>query len=210
MTIVLADALINVSNLYLLVNAFILLFSILDAIGSVPIFLALTSNMVEARRRVATHSVIIALIVLLIFASIGLTIFQFLGTTLNDFKIAGGVILFIVAVQHLTGRPSVSAKDVEEIAAFPIATPLLAGPGAISTVIILSTPPYSYPLAIVVILLNSLVAWAILVRSEMIYRVLGSSGTKVMTRIMGLLIAAIAVSFIRSGIEAVILEMGKH
>jgi multiple antibiotic resistance protein len=196
------------NTVYLILNAFVLLFSVLDAIGNVPIFLTLTSTLKKDRRRIASYSVIIALIILLIFAYIGLTVFQFLGITINDFKIAGGIILFIVAFQNLIGKFStLTAPDAEEIAAFPLATPLLAGPGAISTVIILSSQPYNYFIATIVILINSIIAWVVLVRSELIYRILGSSGTKVFTRIMGLLIAAIAISFVREGIEAAVLEM---
>jgi multiple antibiotic resistance protein len=198
------------ASLYLFLNAFALLFSVLNVVGNTPIFLTLTNTLKENRRRIATYSVIIALIILLIFAYIGLTVFQFLGITINDFKIAGGIILFIVAFQHLIGKfTGVTKLDAEEIATFPLATPLLAGPGAISTVIIISSPPYNYLLATVAILLNCLIAWVALLRSELIYRFLGSSGTKVLTRIMGLLIAAIAISFIREGIEAVVMEMIK-
>ncbi|MFQ6134253.1 MAG: MarC family protein [Nitrososphaerales archaeon] len=204
------DIQFDVESLYLLLNAFILLFSVLNVVGNVPIFLTLTGTLKEDRRKISTYSVIIALIILLIFAYVGLAVFQFLGITINDFKIAGGIILFIVAFQHLIGKfLGVTAPDAEEIAAFPIATPLLAGPGAISTVIIISSQPYNLLLATIVILLNCLIAWAALVRSELIYRILGSSGTKVLTRIMGLLIAAIAVSFVREGIEAVVMEMIK-
>lgn len=206
----LTDIPFDMASLYLFLNAFALLFSVLNVVGNAPIFLTLTSTLKEDRRRIATYSVIIALIILLIFAYIGLTVFQFLGITINDFKIAGGIILFIVAFQHLMGKfTGVTKPDAEEIAAFPLATPLLAGPGAISTVIIISSPPYNYLLATAAILLNCLIAWVALLRSELIYQFLGSSGTKVLTRIMGLLIAAIAISFIRDGIEAVVMEMIK-
>ena len=201
---------VDLNSIYLFANAFFLLFSVLDAVGSVPIFLALTTHVSKARHKTATESAIISFIILFLFASIGLEIFRFFGITISDFKIAGGIILFIVAVQNLIGRiPKASAKDAEDIAAFPIATPLLAGPGAISTVIIISSEPYNYFIAILAILLNCILAWAILVKSELIYRVLGRSGTNVMTRIMGLLIAAIAIAFIRGGLEASILELIK-
>jgi len=209
--IALAETLIDQSTLYLFLNAFVLLFFVLDAIGSVPIFLALTSTLKEQRKRIATHSVIISLIILIIFAYVGEMIFQFLGITINDFRIAGGIILFVVAVQYLIGKTLGGASlDPDELAAFPIATPLLAGPGAISTVIILSAPPYNHFISTIVILVNTLIAWVVLVKGDVIFRILGSNGSKVFTRIMGLLIAAIAISFIRGGVEAIVLEIIKH
>ena len=95
---------------------------------------------------------------------------------------------------------------VEEIAVFPLATPLLAGPGAISTVIILSNPPYGPLLALFIIALNMLVAWIILRQSDLIQRALGDNGTRVLTRIMGLLIAAVAVTFVREGLVSIYLR----
>ncbi len=202
------DISFDVESLYLFLSAFVLLFSVLNVVGSAPIFLTLTGGLKRDRRKIATYSVIIAMIILLIFAYVGLAVFQFLGITINDFKIAGGIILFIVAFQQLMGKFAVTTTPAaEEIAAFPIATPLLAGPGAISTVIIISSPPFTPILATLVILLNCLIAWVALIRSEMIYSILGSTGAKVLTRIMGLLIAAIAISFIRAGIEAVVTDM---
>jgi len=204
----LTDIALDMVSLYLLINAFILLFSVLNVVGNVPIFLSLTGTIRKDRRKVATYSVLIAMVILLVFAYVGLSVFQFLGITINDFKIAGGIILFIVAFQHLIGKFQVTTpSNAEDIAAFPIATPLLAGPGAISTVIIISSQPYNYILATLAILLNGLIAWIVLIRSELIFRILGNSGAKVLTRIMGLLIAAIAISFIREGIESVVTEM---
>ncbi|MCL4436883.1 MAG: MarC family protein [Thaumarchaeota archaeon] len=187
------------------------MFFVLDAIGSVPIFLALTSTMKEQRKRIATHSVIISLVILIIFAYVGEMVFRFLGITINDFRIAGGIILFIVAVQYLLGKAFGGASlDPDELAAFPIATPLLAGPGAISTVIILSAPPYNHFISTVVIIINTLIAWTVLVKGDVVFRILGSNGSKIFTRIMGLLIAAIAISFVRGGIEAIVMELIKH
>ncbi len=206
-----AEIPIDPSSVYLFLNAFVLLFFVLDAIGSVPIFLALTSTLKEQRKRIATHSVIISLIIMIMFAYIGEMIFRFLGITINDFRIAGGIILFIVAVQYLLGKTfGAGSLDPDEIAAFPIATPLLAGPGAISTAIILSAPPYNLFISTVVILGNSIIAWVVLVKGDVVFRILGNNGSKVFTRIMGLLIAAIAISFVRGGIEAAIVELIKR
>jgi multiple antibiotic resistance protein len=209
--IALAELLIDQSSVYLFLNAFVLLFFILDAIGNVPIFLTLTSTLKEQRKRIATTSIIISLIILITFAYVGELIFRFLGITINDFRIAGGIILFVVAVQYLIGKTFGGASlDPDELAAFPIATPLLAGPGAISAVIILSAPPYNHLISTIVILGNSLIAWVVLVKGDVVFRILGSNGSKVFTRIMGLLIAAIAISFVREGIEAIVMALIKQ
>ena len=152
-------------------QAFVLLFSILNALGNVPILISLTSGNEEKRGKIVNQSVVIALLILTVFAYVGWLIFQFFGITIADFKIAGGIILFFIAYDNLKGevyRPK--EIKVEEIAAFPLATPLLAGPAAISTVIILSNPPYGPLLALFVIALNMLVAWIILRQSDLIQR----------------------------------------
>jgi multiple antibiotic resistance protein len=185
--------------------AFVLLFSVFDVIGTVPLFLALTQDYTEHRAKIVRDSVIIATIILLVFATVGQLIFQLLGITINDFKIAGGIILFIIALDNLRGKVSQTRTiAATEIAAFPLATPLLAGPGAISTVMIYANPPYGLLEIFLVILLNSLLAFVILDRAPWVQRALGNNGTQVFTRIVGLQIAAIGIAFIREGIVAII------
>ncbi|MCP8310780.1 MAG: MarC family protein [Candidatus Methylarchaceae archaeon HK01B] len=190
---------------YLFLQAFFLLFSILNAVGNAPIFLSLTADMADKRQKIITESIFIAFVILIVFAYLGWFIFQLLGTTIDDFKIAGGIILFIIAYDYLRGEASkVKRVDAREIAAFPLATPLLAGPGAISTVMILMNPPYGPLITSAVIISNCLLAWIILRQGKIVQRILGKNGTRVFTRIMGLLIAAIAITFVREGIMAII------
>jgi multiple antibiotic resistance protein len=186
------------------VASFILLFSVFDVIGTVPVFLALTQDNKDHRAQIVRDSVIIATIILLVFAIAGQVVFQVLGITINDFKIAGGIILFIIALDNLRGKISQTRTiAVSEIAAFPLATPLMAGPGAISTVMIYANPPYGLLEDFVVILLNSLVTFLILERASWVQKALGNNGTQVFTRIVGLLIAAIGIAFIREGVLAI-------
>ncbi len=187
------------------VASFILLFSVFDVIGTVPVFLALTQDYKEHRGAIVRDSVIIATVILLVFATVGQLIFRLLGITINDFKIAGGIILFIIALDNLRGKISQTRTiAATEIAAFPLATPLLAGPGAISTVMIYANPPYGLLEDFLVILLNSLLAYIILERASWVQKALGTNGTQVFTRIVGLLIAAIGIAFIREGIVGII------
>lgn len=192
-------------DLVLFVQAAILLFAILDPIGTVPIFMALTEEYPEKRKRVVRQSVIVATVILYVFASLGWFIFEVLGITLNDFRIAGGVVLFTVAFDHLSGREGRTRHlEPDEVAAFPLATPLLAGPGAISTVIILANPPYGPLMTFLIITMNAFVAYFVLNGSGWVQRILGINGTRVLTRITALLIAALAVSFVREGIVNVL------
>ena len=188
-------------NLPLFFEAFVLLFAVLDAFGTVPIFIGLTEDFPDDRQRIVKQAVVIATVILAVFALFGWLIFDIFGITVDDFRIAGGVILFIVAVEHLEGRDSRSkGLQPSDVAAFPLATPLLAGPGAISTVIIVSAPPYSPFLALLVIASNGVLAYGILHASEWVRRVLGPNGTVALSRITALLIAALAVSFVVTGI----------
>ena len=182
-------------------EAFVLLFAVIDAVGTVPIFIGLTEGITEDRKHIVTQAVIISSVILVLFALFGWLIFDIFGITINDFRIAGGIILFIVAVDHLRGEEDrTRGLEPSGIAAFPLATPLLAGPGAISTVLIISASPYSPFLALVVIACNALLSFLVLSSSQWVRKAMGKNGTIALSRITALLIAALAVSFIATGI----------
>jgi len=189
----------------LFIGAFALLFAVTDAVGTVPIFVSLTSDFPDARKRIIKQAIIISTAVLIVFSLFGWLIFDIFGITLDDFRIAGGIILFAVAIDQLTGG-DVKSKGLEpsDVATFPLATPLLAGPGAISTVIIISGPPYSPLLALIVVVCNSALAFAILSSSDSVRKFLGANGTNALSRITALLIAALAVSFVVGGVTDLI------
>ena len=192
----------------LFAGALALLFAVTDAVGTVPIFVSLTSSFPDARRRIVRQAIVISTAVLVVFSLFGWLIFDIFGITLDDFRIAGGIILFAVALDQLTGG-DVKSKGLQpsDVAAFPLATPLLAGPGAISTVIIISGPPYSPLLALIVIVCNSVLAYAILSSSDYVRKVLGANGTNALSRITALLIAALAVSFVVGGITDLVTSL---
>jgi len=196
-------------DIALFAEAFLLLFAILDPFGTVPLFMALTEDHADKRRKIVRQSVTLAAVILYVFAYLGWFIFQILGITLNDFRIAGGIVLFIVALEHLGGREAKTRKlEAEEVAAFPLATPLLAGPGAISTVVILANPPFGPLVTFVVITLNALLTFFVLSRSDLVQHLLGENGTRALTRITALLIAAVGVSFVRQGVLEIIKSIG--
>ena len=188
-------------NLVLFFEAFVLLFAVVDAVGTVPIFIGLTEGYSGDRKRIVRQAVVISALILVVFVLFGWLIFDAFGITIDDFRVAGGIILFIVAVDHLRGEGDRSrGLEPSDVAAFPLATPLLAGPGAISTVIIISSAPYSPFLALVVAACNTVVAYFVLSSSDWVRKAMGKNGTIALSRITALLIAALAVSFIVTGI----------
>lgn len=191
-------------NPTLFLEAFVLLFAVIDAVGTVPIFLSLSSAYPDQRARIVRQAVIIATAILVVFALFGWLIFELIGITVNDFRVAGGIILFVLSVDHLRGGETKSkGLQPSDVAAFPLATPLIAGPGAISTVVILSGPPYGPFLALLVIFGNALLTYLMLVRSGVVERVLGVNGSNALSRITALLIAALAVSFVVEGVTGI-------
>ncbi len=191
----------------LFVEAFVLLFAVIDAIGTVPIFVPLTANYPEDRKRILRQAMLISTSILVVFTLFGWLIFDIFGITIDDFRIAGGIILFVVAVDRLRGA-DIRARGLQpsDVAAFPLATPLLAGPGAISTVIIISGPPYS-PFLALVVGCNAVLAFLILSSSNWVRKFLGANGTNALSRITALLIASLAVPFIIAGITDVVASL---
>jgi len=192
-------------DIVLFVEAFVLLFAVIDAIGTVPIFMSLMEGYPDDKRRIIRQAVVISTVILVVFSLFGWIIFDAFGITIDDFRIAGGAILFVVAVDHLRGGDSRSkGLEPSDVAAFPLATPLLAGPGAISTVIIISGPPYSPLMALIVVACNAALAYLILSSSDWVRKFLGKNGANALSRITALLIAALAVSFVVAGITDIV------
>ncbi len=197
-----------VTELLLFLQAFVFLFAIFDPIGTIPIFYALTSKLNrEGRRKVIRESILVAFVILIVFAYAGWIFLKFLGVTINDFRIAGGILLFILAVTDLMlEQKRFRTADPDEFAVVPLATPLLAGPGSITTVMIMGTS-FGPVITFLVIVANVTVSWFMFVESEFLLHLLGKNGMRVITRIMGLIVAALAVMFIREGIVGIISQL---
>lgn len=177
--------------------------------------LALTHDYTrEERRRTVTNGVVVATAVLIAFAIAGQYIFDFFGFTIAAFQIAGGALLFKVAWDMMHGqRPKTKitqadddeAPERTEIGIAPLGIPLLAGPGAITTVIIYMSGPtltgFDRVLLLALIVIVMAISFAILLASERIYQHLGGTGTLVIVKVFGLILAAIAVQFILNGIK---------
>jgi multiple antibiotic resistance protein len=186
---------------------------IVDPIAVVPTYLVITQGQTqEQRRTTARRACIAATILLVTFAAVGRAIFELFGITMPAFRIAGGLILWLVAMDMLHGTRSTQegtaeiseATAKEDVAITPLAMPMLAGPGAISTVMVLSGQSRTPPQTIAVygsILLALLIAWVTLRAAEGLVLRMGQTGIRVMTRLMGLLLAAIAVQFVITGVR---------
>jgi multiple antibiotic resistance protein len=188
-------------------------FAIVNPVGVIPTFLALTGGYDAAmRRRVITKAVLVGAGVLVVFGLAGQFIFSVFSITIPAFRIAGGILIFKVAFDMLQGeRPKADSNDAEiadalereNIGITPLGVPLLTGPGAITTVmILLASHADRIEQAVVYasVLVTFAVAALLLVMGERLFRFLGRSGLQVFTRIMGLLLAAVAVQFILNGI----------
>ena len=194
------------------------LFAIVDPIGTLPFFVALTEDFSDADREVMVRrSVLVLAGVLTVFAVAGRFLFKAFGFTLGAFEIAGGILLFMIAYDMLRGeitRTRLSAEDREdaiarrdELSVVPIGIPLLAGPGAIATVMIYEatagSDPYVIGSTFVAILIVSVSAFLTLHYGQRILRAIGRVGVLALSRILGILLAAVGVQFVIYGITAV-------
>lgn len=186
-----------------LLRATIALFVIVDPVGLVPVFIGLTGGLeVEKRRSIFRVVVYTGGGLLFAFAFIGQQILNLFGITLESFMIAGGVLLMILAVESLTkGRWVEHLAGDEDVGVVPLAFPLLAGPGAITTTM-LTLETKGLPVTLASILIVMLITWIVLQFVDRIHDLLGKVGTAVVSRVMAVFIAAIAVQFIVYGLRA--------
>lgn len=176
------------------------LFVALDIIGTVPIYLSLTKDLeVAERRRIVDKSMAVALIVAILFIAAGQATFRYIGISLNDFRIAGGLVLLLISLADLLGGPQSVHQSSGSTGIVPLAVPLISGP-AVLTTLLLQAGSVGYIVTISALFLNYLVAWQILRHCDRVTKWIGRDGTIVLSKISALLLAAIAVAMIRSGI----------
>lgn len=194
-----------------LITAFATLFVVIDPPGLVPLFIALTRGMEPQRRRaMAQRACLIAAVLLLIFGLAGEAILAFVGISMPAFRIAGGILLFLTALDMLferrtQRREGQQAEPDHDPSVFPLATPLIAGPGAIATMILLvgqAGPDWTATLWVMGLMLVMMaVTFAFLLASPPLERLLGRTGTIVITRLLGMLLAALSVQFVIDGVR---------
>ncbi len=197
---------------------FIPVFVVIDPFASLPLFLSLTSEMDEkARRYVAKLSNLVAFSFLIVFAFVGKLILDYLGISINALMIAGGMLMLFSGFEMMKegDKPRSSRKrDISlppgNIAVVPLGTPMLAGPGALSLVIVLTQkyPIQDWVFIILSVAITLLITLGIFLQASKIYRFIGETGSRALTRIMGLLVAAFAVQYILDGIAGWLVSIG--
>lgn len=206
------------ANFDLLLNALVTILVLVDPPGLAPIFLGLTRGMTRAERlQVALRGCLIAATILCAFAVTGSAILSVLGITLGAFRIAGGLLLFWIAFEMIfekrqerhekSAERAITKDHISNIAVFPLAIPLVAGPGAISAIILLSasfSTPVQRAELLGVILLCILILFAALVIADRLDRFLGETGRIILTRLLGVILAALAVQFVVDGVQSLI------
>jgi multiple antibiotic resistance protein len=187
------------------IYSFSVLFVILDPILSIPIFSAMTKEQSKAEiNHQALIAVAVAGFLMYIFLFFNFVIFDVLGITLPAFQVAGGILLFILGMQMALGIAIGQGKDTTKSAAgVVIGTPLLCGPGTITTVLLLSSD-YGIAIVAVAIALCLIATWIILKFSSAIQKILGQCVTEIMGKVLGMLLAAIAIRIISQGIMGLI------
>jgi multiple antibiotic resistance protein len=183
-------------------KSFLALFIIVDVLGNIPIFLSISARMTKTQRqKMLTRAVFASFWLLITFTLLGDFFFKFFGVSLDSFRIAGGILLLVISLKILlVGTWEEKQIDPESSGVVPIAFPLLAGPGAITQVII-STKQYGFLITFISILLVSIINYFVLKKIDSIYKFMGKSGSVVISRLMSVMIAGISVDFIVKGIS---------
>ncbi|MFT3694812.1 MAG: MarC family protein [Kofleriaceae bacterium] len=191
------------------------IFFVIDPLANVPVFLSITGELtVDQRRRIALRASFATWVILILFAITGGLIFKAFGISLGAFKVAGGIMLLLMSIDMMRAQPSPTRSTKEErdesrqrddIAIFPIAIPMLAGPGAIATVMVLMSRATWHPVRMTSVFLavtiTCLATWLLMRSASNAERFLPKTLLRAFERVMGLLLAAVAVEFIAGGVR---------
>ncbi|MDP9018321.1 MAG: MarC family protein, partial [Candidatus Eremiobacteraeota bacterium] len=195
-------------------TAFATAFTIIDPIGMIPLTLASTGNLAaDARSKIVNQAVLVAAGIMLFMGVVGRPLLGSLGITLPAFTIAGGILLFLIAIDMLFARKTGvkrtdeeerEAAEVENPAVFPLAVPMISGPGTIATVLLLVSLTHGDRLRIAIVfsayLAALLVTWLCMRAATLLLRIFGNTGIHVVTRLLGIILAALAVQFVLNGL----------
>jgi len=203
-----------------MINAFTTIIVTIDPPGLAPMFLGLTAGMTRQQRvQTAIRGTSIALIILTVFALFGASVLGLLGISIGAFRIAGGMLLFFIAFEMIferrnqrkekTTETAITKDHIHNLAAFPLALPLIAGPGAISATILLAgsfhTPVERGSLILVIAFCMGILLSALII-ADRVDRFLGETGRAILTRLLGVILAALAVQFVLDGIRSTLMS----
>jgi multiple antibiotic resistance protein len=191
-------------ELYPFLLTFIPLFVAVDALGTVPIFISLTEGMDVKERGIAiTHSVATATIVAVLFMIIGKLVLRAIGITIDDFKIAGGILLLVLSINLLLpGRikgEHLLASAEEDVGVFPLGTPLVTGPAVLTTTLIL-LDSFGLIATFIALVLNMFFVWLVFVNAQRVMAIMGKAGLRAFSKVAYIFLAAIAIMMIRKGL----------
>jgi len=189
--------------------AFIPIFVAVDAVANIPIFLSLVESATKKHKhKIILDAVRTSTAVAIIFMCIGKWVFSLLGVTIPDFQIAGGVLLFVLSVRLLfpgAQKDSLMHNHDKDLGVFPLGTPLITGPAVLTTTLMMMNT-YGLMPTLVSLVLNMGIVWITLAKADLIMKVIGPSGTRAFSKIMYILLAAIAVMMVRHGIFGAFLK----
>ncbi|HEY0615335.1 MAG TPA: MarC family protein [Candidatus Elarobacter sp.] len=194
-------------------TAFATAITIIDPVGMIPLTLVTTAAAPQRRQRVVNEAVAVAAAVILLMGLVGRPLLAYLGITLPAFTIAGGILLFLIAIDMLFARPTGAkqtkeeareARETENPAVFPLAVPMIAGPGTIATVLLLAGLTRGDEMRILTVFLAYASAlaltWLCMSAATYLQRIIGKTGIHVVTRLLGIILAALAVQFVINGL----------
>src|SRR4029077_2298894 len=195
------------------VTAVVTAFTIIDPFGMAPLALSMTATMPPATRaRVLNRAVIVAACIIVFMAAVGGRLLGYLGITLPAFSIAGGILLLLVSIDMLFARPPAAKKspddereaEHENVAVFPLAIPMISGPGTIATVLLLIALADGDRIKVATVYgafaIALFVTWLCMRGAEKILRIVGRTGIQVVTRVLGIILSALAVQFMINGL----------
>ncbi len=198
-------------DISVLVKTFVAVFVLADAIGNLPIVMVLTKGMEPSQKSgVVDRASLVATAVLLLFAFTGQWILKYLDISMGSLRVAGGLLLLIVALKMLEGELDTPVVEQQrDVAITPLALPLLAGPGTLTTVMLLmseSPDPYAHLSVAIGIVSAMFVSWLIIRLSDQVDKLIGHSGAMIITKLLGFLLAALAVEISSAGIRELFLS----
>jgi len=199
-------------------STFLTLLVVMDPVGLAPVFLGLSKGRPRAEKnRIALKATLVAGGIIVVFLLVGQQLITRLGISLDAFRVAGGVLLFLIALDMVFARESTAkenedekkeAQERQDISVFPLAIPLIAGPGTLASVMILSSEHRGFPIDLlamgVVIAFVLLLCYLALRMSDGIARLIGRTGVNVVTRVLGVLLGALAVQYVADGAVALV------
>ena len=188
---------------------FIPLFVAVDVIGILPLFLAFTQGLTKRQKvSIVAQSIVTALVIGILFLLLGKGILRALGVLVSDFKIAGGAVLLAISLADLLRNAKVQRIPPETVGAVPIGTPLVVGPAVLTTLIIL-LDSHGFGMTVLAFVANLSIVWIVFSFADVITSVLGKAGSKAISKLASLLLAAIAVMMIRRGIVETIFDVAR-